>query len=807
MMFTRFTTLLLAALTLALARPSPVAAHPLVPEILAQSDASSEKSQTDTLTGTVHAVVIDNAVRGTSSRYVELELDDGTLVPLRGGGSDAMAPGARAKVSGRHNGKALDVDSAETLAAPAATSKTTTEIDGTIAILHADDFAHGKSAFVYELHPSSGDVKRLRLGSLPAALAPGMRLRVSGRAEADGESITPEHITVLGEPTSATESAGAVAKAATANGVLVILANFNNTAAPAFSPSQAQQVMTSNGDSVANFFREASYGQQLMNVTVTPSWVAMNLARPATCSTTDWQNIGTAAEAGSKALGASYDPASYQYVVYLFPTVSACGWVGLAYISSPHKAWINGTSSFYTSAIAHEMGHNFGLLHAASLRCGTAPIGGSCTASEYGDPFDTMGNQRAMHYNAMQKAKLGWIASSGVQTYAGGSVTYTLTPLEVAGGATYAVKIPTGSSKRTYWLEFRQPIGFDSPLSAFPNNGAQIRVSSPFETYCSGCDNYSDDTELIDATPTTSAFTDATLVAGNTFSDPTYGINVTVVSASASGMTVQVSNGASPPSSPSPTTTTLAASANPAFLGSSVTFSASVSGSAPTGTVQFTADGATLAGCAAVTLSSSRATCATSSLVAGTHAIVAKYSGNSTNAASTSATLSEVVNVASGGSINVALAANGGVATASSTLRAANAVNYVNDNQRSGAGWSTGGGGWADATRAAFPDWVQINFNARKTIDHVVVYSVQDNFQNPVEPTDTMTFSLYGLTAFQVQGWNGSSWVTLASVSGNRLVKRTVSFAAYTTDRIRVVVTGVADGTYSRITEIEAWGS
>ena len=69
-----------------------------------------------------------------------------------------------------------------------------------------------------------------------------------------------------------------------------------------------------------------------------------------------------------------------------------------------------------------------------------------------------------------------------------------------------------------------------------------------------------------------------------------------------------------------------------------------------------------------------------------------------------------------------------------------------------------------------------------------------------------MTFSLYGLTAFDVQGWSGSSWMTLGSVSGNRLVKRTVSFAAFTTSRIRIVVTGVADGTYSRIAEIEAWG-
>ena len=52
-----------------------------------------------------------------------------------------------------------------------------------------------------------------------------------------------------------------------------------------------------------------------------------------------------------------------------------------------------------------------------------------------------------------------------------------------------------------------------------------------------------------------------------------------------------------------------------------------------------------------------------------------------------------------------------------------------------------------------------------------------------------MTFSLYGIIDFTVQGWNGSAWVTLATVTGNNLVKRTVTFTAFTTDRIRVNVT------------------
>ena len=775
--------------------------------LLAQTERAPAVVQKETLTGTVRELVVDDSVHRSSARYVQMELDDGSLVALDDGAATALTAGARVTVTGRLEGRAVHVEAAQVLGAAGTSAKADAEIEGTLAVLHADDFARGRSEFVYEMHQANGSVRRLRLARLPAELKPGAKLRVVGRIEADGESITPSRITVLAAPATTSSTMGVVAKAATASSVLVIMANFSNTAAPAYSAAQAQQVMTSNADSVGNFFREGSYGQQLLNVTVTPAWVTMNLAQPATCSTSDWQAIGSGADAAARTLGMAYDPSAYNYVVYLFPNVPACGWIGLAYIGSPHKAWINGVGGFRTAAIAHEMGHNFGLLHAASVRCASGSIGGSCSVSEYGDPFDAMGNQRAMHYNATQTARLAWIPSGSVKTHTGGAATYTLSPLEVAGGATYAVKIPTGSANRTYWLEYRQPIGFDSPLSAFPNNGAQIRVGSPFETLCSGCDSWSDDTQLLDMTLGTSAFTDAALVSGQTFSDATYGINVTVVSASASALTVQVSTGGAPPPIAA-TSTAVTASPNPSLVGTVVTFTASVSGSAPGGTVQFSDNGAAIVGCSAVTLSGSgntrTATCAADTLTAGAHTIIAAYSGDALNAAS-SATLAQTVSALVNGT-NVAAASNGGVASASSVYSPGYAVDGVNDGRRSGANWGAGGG-WNDGTAWSFADWVQVRFNGLKTIDHVVVYSVQDNFLNPVEPTDSMTFSLYGLTSFQVQAWNGSGWVTLGTVSGNNLVKRTVAFAPYTTDRIRIYVTGTKDGQWSRITEIEAWTS
>ncbi len=87
---------------------------------------------------------------------------------------------------------------------------------------------------------------------------------------------------------------------------------------------------------------------------------------------------------------------------------------------------------------------------------------------------------------------------------------------------------------------------------------------------------------------------------------------------------------------PQPTTTTLTSDANPAALGATVTFTATVMGTnIPTGPVGFTANSATIAGCAAVALvgggTTKTAQCATAALPAGANAIVANFAGDASN--------------------------------------------------------------------------------------------------------------------------------------------------------------------------------
>jgi Bacterial Ig-like domain (group 3) len=782
-----------AVLSAALLVGQPAGAHNLDP-FEAAPKAPAAAAQVEILTGDVKELVVEDRVANATIRYRSLVLADGTQVKLKGQGIERLANDSRVEVTGRRNGKTLFISAVREVGR-AAVHKTASAgevayAEGELRMYHVDYLEASNSRMEFDVLGANDEVTQLRLGVHPEAIQRGMRVVVRGLRLPDG-AIEPDTITITALPDDPPDKANL--KATKTDNVLVILMRFTNSPANPFTQAQVQSVVAGGpgSGSVAEYFKEVSYGQQLLNVTVTP-WLSTGAATPANCA---WQTMGTLGRNAATAAG--YTLGNYHKLVYVFPNVSSCGWLGLGYIGVS-GAWINGSNSVLV--YGHELGHNFGLLHAGSIDCGVKPIGGSCTASEYGDPFGIMGNSTTMHLNAFQKADLGWITTSAVKTHTTGNVTYTLNPIETAGGSAYAVKVPAAAN-RTYWLEYRRPIGFDAGLASYPNNGAQVRVATPFETQCGGCDSLSNDTQFLDMTPGTSTFTDGTLLAGSSYTDTTYGITFNVLSATASALTVQV---VSPGGSTS--TTTVASSLNPSTAGASVSFTATVTATAPTGTVTFKANAVTISGCGAVSLVGTgnvrTAVCATAALAVGTHSIVATYNGDGTNPTSTSTPLSQTVNAVGAGA-NVALATAGASASASSTYDSGHPVSAIINNERTGLGWGSGGG-WRDGTSGVWPDWVQINFSGSKTIDRVVVYSVQDNVASPIEPTATTTFSLYGVRDFTVQGWNGSSWITLGTVTANNLVKRTVTFTAYTTDRIRINVTNALNS-YSRLIEVEAW--
>jgi flagellar capping protein FliD len=139
--------------------------------------------------------------------------------------------------------------------------------------------------------------------------------------------------------------------------------------------------------------------------------------------------------------------------------------------------------------------------------------------------------------------------------------------------------------------------------------------------------------------------------------------------------------------------------------------------------------------------------------------------------------------------INAALSSNGGAVSASSE-HSQHAASNVIDGISSSI--------WMDNTPGEFPDILEVTFDSQKTIDRIVLSTV-----------DTVDFpaSLYGISDFRVEYWDqtSQSWITLDSVTDYSASVFSARFHPVKTDKVRVVVEGSNDGQYSRIVEFGAY--
>jgi Gametolysin peptidase M11 len=395
---------------------------------------------------------------------------------------------------------------------------------GTLYLGVSDDFPNQRAEFHYELRTDDGETLRLRFAEIPEGLRTGDRIAVHGRARPSGFDVDEVEPVSSRAPLSSPLSRSALSTwTVGAKRVLVVLLNFtDDSSLNSTTVTNAQNLFFGAGSSVARYYNEASYG--LVSMTGDVALVTATVAKPTTC---DSGTIQT--QANARAADAGYNLANYNFVVWVFPSIGACGWNGMAYVGWS-GVWINGTGSMNLLVAGHELGHNFGLEHAHSYACGTVSIAPSgCTRSEYGDRFDNMGNSRAGHFNAYSKNTLGWM--NGVVTHPGGTSTYTLGALEEPGQSVYAVKIPTTMSARTYWIEWRDRSGFDAVEPTTVVNGGLIRFAP---SAVGG-------TDLLDMKPATAGnFDDAELDVGAVFTDPELSLTITTLSKTSTSLTVQV---------------------------------------------------------------------------------------------------------------------------------------------------------------------------------------------------------------------------------------------------------------------------
>jgi M6 family metalloprotease-like protein len=434
------------------------------------------------------------------------------------------------------------------------------QLQGQIEIVH-QDFPDGHGKFVYTLKQSDGTRVPLQFVKHPPThLLTGDHVRATGQRSGGSLILysggTNVNKTGGGGTTGGgtTTSSIPVPNTFGSQSVLVILVNFQDDAIQPFTVNTVQNAFfgTSN-----NFFMENSYKQTSLTGSAV-GWYTI----PDSITTCNTAQMAT--DAQNAAVAAGVNLSNYTRYVYVFPFDNACAFAGSSTVGGkPSESWINGYPDIHT--VNHELGHAFGLWHSHSLNCGTsAAICSNATSIEYGDLMDTMGTTAdwSPDYNAFQKERLGWLsygASPSIQTVTT-SGTYTINPYELAGPGPNALKVlqssdPTTGAKTWYYLEARQPIGFDAFIT---NSFPFIQTVTNGVLFHLGTDGNSNSSELIDITPATPTYQqwwDMSLGMGQTYQDSTAGVTFMPTAVDSTGATVQITmngNGSScTPANPS----------------------------------------------------------------------------------------------------------------------------------------------------------------------------------------------------------------------------------------------------------------
>lgn len=411
----------------------------------------------------------------------------------------------------------------------AAADRLPVTLTGTYELLAKDVVgADGDLHHVYsDVLRTEGKAVRLRL---PAnhGLRGGTRVRLSAQrfGTTDYSVTSVRQLSAASVPTTGTTS------------VLVILAYWSAPDSVTRARAQAQIF----GDD-HQWFREVSYGKLGLSGVVTP-WVRIPAPTGGQCFTHAETMLANARRAAG-ALGATYDHTRYQRTILYFPRCTGsdsrdvAGW---AYEPGA-IVWLNGYMDRRTTV--HEQGHSYGLGHARSYYCWNSAgtrisLGSSCTSSEYGDNYDAMGRSTySAHFTGYRKDQLGWLGPRK-RVLRTATTTFNLPPLERS--STVPVVVVANSPKvagRSYWLEYRRPIGMDAKLPSGATGGVLVHLAQP------GTNGW-----LLDPTPSDRSFTTAVVRPGTTWVAPD-GVRVRVHSITSVQARVTVTGARPAPAVPS----------------------------------------------------------------------------------------------------------------------------------------------------------------------------------------------------------------------------------------------------------------
>lgn len=297
--------------------------------------------------------------------------------------------------------------------------------------------------------------------------------------------------------------------------VLYMRVNFPDDLTEPNSETDAYGAM----NAVNQFFIENSYDQVWLTTTVTPL-----LTLPQVKAWYSTAGPGALfADARDVARKAGYETANYPLDIVSHTTVPNFDWGGLGAVGGK-GTWLQSAGAGVT---AHELGHNFGVIHANfwlpfSPYTSTHGLG---TNIEYGNIFDTMGNAGAGNnqFTSQFKNDLGWLPAPQIHTVSTSGV-YRLHALDATlrtSGRFYSAVVRKDFD-RDYWIEFRNRFTGNTWLQ----NGVLLNWGPWSE---------SGGTDLLDATPATASKLDAAVVIGRTFTDSLAGVHITPLARGATG--------------------------------------------------------------------------------------------------------------------------------------------------------------------------------------------------------------------------------------------------------------------------------